>query len=175
MPLISVYTRDVLGASVGEAQLLPALLLATTTVLAIPMGKLGDRLGKRRVIGIGYAIMGVAALGGMIVDTTAQGAAVFFLAGVGNAASMVLTIPFLADLVPRHHMGSATGALAASGSLAAPLTSLAAGALSDLYGPRAIFALTFATVVVALLPLPAVHPPAELSVVEEDDHVHAPV
>ena len=55
----------------------------------------------------------------------------FLLAGVGNAASMVLTIPLLADLVPRHHMGAATGLLAAAGGIAAPLSSLVAGTLAD--------------------------------------------
>jgi MFS family permease len=154
MPLVSVYTRDILGATIGEAQLLPALMLLSTSLLAIPMGKLGDRYGKRRVIGAGYAIMACAALAAMVITTTQHGAIVFVLAGVGNAASFVLTIPLLADLVPRRHMGSATGILAASGSVAAPLASLAAGALSDLYGPRAIFGLMAAAIVVALALLP---------------------
>ena len=156
MPLVSVYTRDILSATVGEAQLLPALLLLSTTVLAIPMGRLGDRYGKRRVMSAGFAIMGCAALAGLVITTKEQGAAVFLLAGIGNAAIIVLTIPLLADLVPRHHMGAATGLLAASGSLAAPLASLAAGALSDLYGPRAIFALMTGMVGLALALMPAV-------------------
>jgi maltose/moltooligosaccharide transporter len=160
MPLVSVYTRDILGATIGEAQLLPALMLLTTTLLAVPMGYLGNRFGKRRVISAGYAIMACAALAGLVITTKEQGAVLFLVAGVGNAASMVLTIPLLADLVPRHSMGMATGALAASGSLAAPLSSLAAGALSDLYGPRAIFALMGAMVLIALLLMPAVRRPA---------------
>jgi len=160
MPLVSVYTRDILGASVGEAQLLPALLLLSTTVLAVPMARLGDRFGKRRVMGAGFAIMGVGALAGLVITTREQGAVVFLLAGVGNAASLVLTVPLLADLVPRQHMGVATGILAASGSLAAPLASLAGGALADVYGPRVIFALMAVMVVVALALLPAIRAPA---------------
>ena len=163
MPLISVYVHDILGASVGESQLLPGLLLLSTTVLAMPMAWLGDRYGKRRVMSAGFAIMGCAALAGIVITTKEQGAVVFLLAGVGNAASMVLTIPLLADLVPRHHMGAATGILAASGSVAAPLASLAAGALSDPYGPRAIFALMTAMVAVALMLMPAVRPVARQS------------
>jgi maltose/moltooligosaccharide transporter len=160
MPLVSVYTRDILHATVGEAQLLPALLLLATTVLALPMARLGDRYGKRRIIAVGYAIMGAAAVAGMVITTKEQGAAVFLLAGVGNAASTVLTIPLLADLVPRRHMGTATGVLAASGSVAAPLASLVAGGLSDLYGPRAIFGLMAAMIGVALVLLPAARPSA---------------
>jgi MFS family permease len=156
MPLVSIYTQHILGASVGEAQLLPALLLVSTTVLALPMGRLGDRYGRKRVMTVGYAIMGLCGLAGLVITTKEQGAVVFLLAGVGNAASMVLTIPLLAELVPAHRIGAATGLLAASGSLAAPLASLAAGALADVYGPRAIFGLMAVMIGLALALMPAV-------------------
>src|SRR5579884_534293 len=134
LPLVSIYTRDILGATVGEAQLLPALLLVSTTLFALPTAWLGQRLGRRRVLAAGYAIVAVAALGALVITTKEQGAAIFLLAGVGNAASNVLAIPLLAELVPRQYIGAASGLLAASGSLAAPLASLVAGALSDVYG-----------------------------------------
>jgi MFS family permease len=155
LPLVSVYTRDILGATVGEAQLLPALLLVATTAAALPVGFLGERLGKRRVIAGGYVVMGLAALAGLVVTTKEQGAALFLLAGLGNAAGVVLTLPLLADMVPRHHMGKATGLLAAASSIAAPLSSLVAGSLADLYGPRAIFAVMAVMVALALAALPA--------------------
>jgi MFS family permease len=159
MPLVSVYVRDILQGTVAQAQLLPALLLLSTTLCAIPVGKLADRFGKRRVLGTGYLVMLLAALGGMVITTIPQGVVLFLLAGVGSAASVVLAVPLLADLVPRSQIGGATGILAASGSLAAPLASLAAGGLSDLCGPRAIFAFMAAAVVGALLLLPAVRVP----------------
>ncbi|MBX5490432.1 MAG: MFS transporter [Chloroflexi bacterium] len=155
LPLVSVYLRDILGATVGEAQLLPALLLLSTTVCAIPVGWLGSRYGKRRILAAGYATMGAAALLGLVITTKEQGALVFLLAGIGNAASTVLTIPLLADLVPRERMGTASGVLAASGSVAAPLASVVAGALADAHGPRAIFALMAAMIALALGLLPA--------------------
>jgi MFS family permease len=155
LPLVSIYTRDILGATVGEAQLLPALLLAATTAAALPVGFLGERFGKRRVIAGGYVVMCLAALAGLVVTTKEQGAAVFLLAGLGNAAGVVLTLPLLADMVPRHHMGKATGLLAAAGSVAAPLSSLVAGSLADHYGPRAIFAVMAVMVALALAALPA--------------------
>jgi MFS family permease len=162
LPLISVYTRDILGASVGEAQLLPSLMLLSTTLFALPIAWLGDRYGKRGVIAVGYVIMGLAALVALVITTREQGALVFFLAGIGNGAGVVLAVPLLADLVPRPHMGAATGVLAASGSVAAPFASLLAGALADVYGPRAIFAFMAVMIVVALALLPAVRPPVAL-------------
>ncbi|HLH25007.1 MAG TPA: MFS transporter [Chloroflexota bacterium] len=163
LPLVSVYTRDILGASVGEAQLLPSLMLLSTTLCALPMARLGDRYGKRRIIAAGYAVMAAAALAALVITTREQGALVFLLAGVGNGASMVLTVPLLADLVPRPHVGAATGILAASGSVAAPFASLLAGALADVYGPRAIFAFMAVMILLALALLPAVRPPAALA------------
>lgn len=156
LPLVSIYTRDILGANVGEAQLLPALLLLSTMLAAIPIGWLGTRYGKRRVMSAGFAIMAAAALAGLFITTKEQGAVLFLLAGIGNAATIVLRIPLLADLVPRQQMGAAAGLLAASGSVAAPLASLVAGGLSDLYGPRAIFGVMAAMTCLALALMPAV-------------------
>jgi DHA1 family bicyclomycin/chloramphenicol resistance-like MFS transporter len=163
LPLVSIYTRDILGATVGEAQLLPALLLAATTAAALPVGFLGERFGKRRVIAAGYVVMCLAALAGLVVTTKEQGAVVFLLAGFGNAAGVVLTLPLLADMVPRHHMGKATGLLAAAGSVAAPLSSLVAGSLADRYGPRAIFTVMAVMVALALAALPATLAPRRSS------------
>jgi MFS family permease len=166
MPLISIYTKDVLGANDSEAQLLPALLLFSTMVFALPMGWLGSRFGKRRMISGGYAVMGLAALAGLMVTTKEQGAVVFFVAGVGNAAAQVLTIPLLADLVPRKHMGLANGALAAAGSLAAPLSSVVGGTLADYYHtPRVIFAIMAVMVCVAIALMLGVRKPSETVVI----------
>jgi maltose/moltooligosaccharide transporter len=162
LPLIAIYTKDVLNANDAEAQLLPALLLLSTTIFALPAGWLGTRFGKRRIISAGYAIMGVGAIGGLLVTTREQGAIVFFLAGLGNAAAQVLTVPLLADLVPRKHMGLANGLLASAASVAAPLSAFVAGALSDYFhSPRVIFALMAVMVCVALALMPGVRKPQE--------------
>ena len=166
MPLVSTYVRDVLGGTVGEAQLLPGMLLLSTPAAAVPMGRLGTRLGKKRVIAAGYLGMGLAALAGLVVTTKGQGAGLFLAAGLANAAPVVLTVPLLADLVPRKHLGKATGLLSASGSVAAPLSSMVGGYLSDIYGPRAIFAVMAVMVCVAVGFLVNVRAP-----VEGEEHV----
>jgi maltose/moltooligosaccharide transporter len=167
LPLISIYTRDILGASVGEAQLLPGLLMLSTSLLALPVGALGSHFGKRRVLAAGYAIMGVSALFGLVITTRLEGAALYLFAGLGNAAAIVLAIPLLADLVPRQQMGVAAGLLAASGSLAAPLSSLIAGELAGQFGPRAIFGVMAVSTAVAVALMPLIGP--------DLDQVGAPV
>jgi maltose/moltooligosaccharide transporter len=153
-PLISIYVRDILHATIGESQLLPALLLLSTTVFALPMAKLGNRFGKRRLISAGFAVVICSGLAGLVITTKQQGAILFLITGIGVAASQVLTLPLLADLVPRRHIGAATGILAGSGSIAAPAASLVAGHLADLYGPRVIFLLMSITVGIALMLMP---------------------
>ena len=110
--------------------------------------------------------MGLAALAALFITTKQQGAIVFLLAGTGNAATMVLTLPILAKLVPRRHIGLANGIRAAAGSVAAPLASLVAGLLAETFGPRAIFGLMAFMVLSSPWPScpwcagPAARPPA---------------
>lgn len=161
LPLVSIYVRDILGASVGEAQLLPGLLLLSTTLMAVPVAWLGTRFGKRRTLAAGYVLMGVAAVVGLVITTREQGAVLFFLAGVGNSAAVVLAIPLMADLIPRQQMGAGAGLLAAAGALAAPLASFVAGGFSEVFGPRAIFAVMAGMVLIAIVLLFGVHTPRE--------------
>jgi maltose/moltooligosaccharide transporter len=163
LPLVSIFVRDILNTSVGEAQLLPALLLLSTTLMAIPVAKLATKFGKRTVLAVGYVIMSLAAVAGLLITTKEQGALLFLAAGIGNAAAVVLAIPMMAELVPKRHMGAATGVLAAAGSIAAPLASLVAGALSESYGPRVIFAVMAVMVALGLVFLFGVKRPDELT------------
>lgn len=159
LPLISIYVKDILHTTTGEAQILPAILLVSTLGFALPMARLGDRFGKRTVIGAGYLVLACIGLAGLVITTKEQGALVLLIAGIGNAGSQVLTVPLMADLVPQRHIGAATGILAGSGSVAAPAASLLAGSLADVYGPRIIFLLMSIAVAGALLLLPLIRYP----------------
>ena len=166
LPLLTIYVVQILGTTPGEAQLLPGLLLLSTMLFAIPAGWLASRVGKKRVLAAGYAVMAASAIAGLLITTKEQGAILFFVAGIGNSVT-VLAIPIMADLVPRQHMGVATGMLAAAGSVAAPAASLVAGSLSEIYGARAIFAVMAITVAIAIALLPLVRPPATMHVEDE--------
>ena len=167
LPLLSIFVRDILNASAGEAQLLPGLLLLSTTLMAVPAAWLGTRFGKRRTLAAGYVLVGVAAAIGLVITTKEQGAMLFFLAGLGNSAAVVLAIPLLADLIPRQQMGAGAGLLAAAGALAAPLASFVAGGLADVFGPRAIFAVMGVMVGIAIVLLLGVRTPREVLAEEQ--------
>jgi MFS family permease len=162
IPLFSPYLMRVLGATAGEAQVLPALLLLTTALAAVPVGWLGTRLGKQRVMMVGFALMGLGALIALFITTKEQASVALLIFGVANTATIVLRVPVMADLVPRHHLGAAVGALAAAGSIGAPLGSIVAGALADAYGLRAIFSVVVVAACVALALMPLVRQPARV-------------
>lgn len=48
LPLVSIYLIDILGATTGEAQLLPSLLFLSTMSLALPVAWLSAKIGTDR-------------------------------------------------------------------------------------------------------------------------------
>lgn len=111
------------------SQLIPALMIVTMGVTAIPIGALGDRFGKRRVFGIGLFVMGMAALVAASAVSVPQLMLIVIFIGLGNAAQTVLFYPYLTELVPSSRVGEFTGlsAFAETGGVA--LSVLVAGAL----------------------------------------------
>jgi maltose/moltooligosaccharide transporter len=154
VPLLSLFARDLLGASVGQAQLMPGMLLIASTICALPCAWLANRWGKRRVLAAGYLIVVASALAAMVITTTDEGMAVFALAGIGSAAVLVLPVPIVSELVPRDRVGTAVGVLAGGGSIAAPLAALLAGGVADAFGLRAVFAIMVVAALSALAILP---------------------
>lgn len=165
LPLVSIYVARELGATTGEAQLLPAVLLITVTVFALPVSLLAQRIGRKPTLMLGLGFLVVAGVLGTVVTTKEQGALTFFIAGLGNACMAVCTVPFLADLVPRERLGVFVGIQAAVSSVAGPLASVVAGGLSDLYGTRVIFVLMAVFLALAGLVLHLIQPPPRRVVV----------
>jgi len=154
VPLLSLFARDLLGASVGQAQLMPGMLLIASTICALPCAWLANRWGKRRVLAAGYLIVVASALAAMVITTTGEGMATFALAGIGSAAVLVLPVPIVSELVSRDRVGAAVGVLAGGGSIAAPLAALLAGGVADAFGLRAVFAIMVVAALSALAILP---------------------
>jgi DHA1 family multidrug resistance protein-like MFS transporter len=158
--LVATFTGLVIG-----------IASATGTVSALILGRMGDRLGHRRILIWAAVAAAVAYLPMALVTRPWQLLALNALAGVAVGGVM----PALSTLLARHSARSSVGAafgidnaVVGASRAAAPLigvglVSLVAGALGQEAGYRAVFGLAsglFAlTVVVALVWLP----PAERS------------
>ncbi len=159
-PFLTLFAVKEIHVSEGTSQLLFLLLVAATAVFAVPVGLLGDRLGRKRILGVGLLLLSLACLAGAFSQTLEQIVIVLVVVGLGNAASTVLIYPILTELVPAERIGEFTGLSAIVQNVAIPLSVLVAGGLINLnlggLGYRSIFLLTGGFVLASLLMLQTV-------------------
>ena len=152
VPYLVLFIEDEIHESQQIAFGLSAGLLIVTALGAVAFGKLADRIGTRRVMVIGWALLAVAAVGGVFVTTLAQTVVVVLVAGVGNGAATAVSWPLLSALIPPEKTGVFAGLKAASESIAIPLSVLvAAEVFLPRFGYHGIFAMLAINILVALL------------------------
>jgi MFS family permease len=89
--------QDQFDLSTSEIGLFTAVYLLPGLLLAIPLGILGDVLGRRPVFAAATLVFSVAGVAGALADTYRELLAVRFVQGIGFAALMPLTITILGD------------------------------------------------------------------------------
>jgi len=161
IPVVPLFITDRLGSTeqwIGTA----TLILAFTAVTSrIPTGTLSDRQGRRRWMLIG-ALLSLAA---SLFYLASHSIAVFLLARIGTGAALgVFTTAskaLSADLAPPSRRGEALGLNNATFSVAGIFSPLVGEGLKNALGFEAVFALSGALSLLALLvtyTLPADHP-----------------
>src|SRR5262249_52116517 len=64
-----------------------AALLVVTALGAVVFGRLADHIGTRRVMAIGWTLLALSAMAGVLVTDLVQTTVVVLVAGVGNGAA----------------------------------------------------------------------------------------
>ena len=139
-----------LGLGASEVVLAYALYNVLYSGLSWPLGSLGDRIGKRRVLAGGllvfaavYAGFGLATAGTAVWPLMAvYGVYIAATDGVGKA--------YVSDVAPAAYRATGQGAFRLATGGAAVLASLMAGVLWQEVGPGAVFALGAATALLGL-------------------------
>lgn len=115
-----------------------AYLLAITTVI-VSVGRLGDLLGRRRLLLSGLALFaaastlcGLAPSLGLLISARA-------MQGMGAAIMMALSMACVGEAVPRERTGSAMGLLGTMSAIGTALGPTVGGVLISGYGWPAIF------------------------------------
>ncbi|MBH2019871.1 MFS transporter [Polaromonas sp.] len=116
------------GFSVTDIVLLYALFNALCVMAAPLVGKLGDRVGRRRIIVMGYALYGLINLGLMFASSQWELIALFACYGVFYAIDESQNRAFIADIEPERRATAVGVYNFVTGVLYLP-ASLAAGAL----------------------------------------------
>jgi EmrB/QacA subfamily drug resistance transporter len=138
-------------ASFQEVQWIVLAYLLAITSLIVSVGRLGDIVGRKRLLVSGILLFTVAsalcglapALWMLIAARAAQ--------GLGAAAMMVLTMAFIGETVPRDRTGSAMGLLGTMSAVGTALGPSLGGVLIAGLGWRAIFLVTVPLGIAALL------------------------
>ncbi len=137
-PLLPWYAdRFDLGKT--GAGLLAGAYAAGTLLGALPSGWLAMRLGSRRTVLIGLALMSGASVGFAFGHTIAMLDSMRFLQGVGGACTWAGGLGWLVSLTPPEERGATIGK-AMSAALVGLLVGPALGALARAVGPEAPFA-----------------------------------
>jgi EmrB/QacA subfamily drug resistance transporter len=122
------------------AQAVVASYLVAAIVLQGPGGKLGDRLGHRRVLSLGLALVAVGAVLGVVAPALGVLAVARVLMAAGGAAIVPATVALLRIELPPQRRGRAFGLFGAVMSLAAGIGPVVGGELVRAFGWPSIFA-----------------------------------
>jgi MFS family permease len=137
--------QDVFGegaserTAVGLAILLYALYNAVYAVMSIPAGVLSDRIGRGRILVLGYLLFGMTCVGFAFLDSRAYLVALFVVYGLVHALVVGAERAYACDLAPEDARGTALGTLHAFMGLVALPAGIIAGTLWDSFGAWATF------------------------------------
>ena len=126
-----------------------AYLLAITTTI-VTAGRLGDALGRRRLLLGGIALFAVASLACALAPTLPALIVARVAQGAGAAVMMALALAFVADTVPKDRAGRAMGWLGTMSAIGTALGPALGGVLTAWLGWRSLFAAMVPIAVLAM-------------------------
>jgi MFS family permease len=153
MPMMMAFTPMTMmgeGMPLSRISLTVAIHVLGMYGLSLPIGQLGDLVGRRSVL---FAGIGLSTLGTVLVALTGSYPLIVLglsPIGVGWSCGNIMTAALVADTTPPHIRGSAMGAnssFSAAASIAAPLLG---GALLQFLGTASLAVLTLLIVVPAI-------------------------
>jgi MFS family permease len=133
-----------------HAALLYALFNLSATVASVPIGRLGDRIGRRAIIAASYGLYFCLAVGFAVATSKTAVTLLFLVYGVFFAIDEGQTKAYIADLVPDGSRATAIGTYGFVTGLIYLPASLLAGGLWTAFGPEVTFGVA-ATVALAAL------------------------
>ena len=134
-----LQTRDI-GASLQTTILIYAGFNLVAALASYPIGVLSDRLGRRTMLGLAFAVFAVSYAGFALSRNPMVIAGMFLLYGVFQGAFRAAGKALAVDLAPASLRASGIGWYGAAVGLSGLVASLVAGLLWDRGGHAAVFA-----------------------------------
>ena len=133
--------RTAFDVTSQEAQWVVIAYLVVVTASLVTAGRLGDLLGRKRLLLVGIAIFSLAALAAVFASTIWMVVLARAVQGVGAAVMMSLTVAAVSDAVPAERAGTAMGLLGTVSAVGTAAGPSLGGLLVGLFGWPAIFLL----------------------------------
>ncbi len=141
-----------------------AYLIAMTATMVFA-GRIGDRIGRRRLLLVGLALLIAASAAGSAAPSLPLLVVARAVQGAGAAIALSLAIAFVGETVPKQEMGRAMGLLGSTSALGTALGPSLGGVLVQAFGWRSIFLINLplglAAAVMAHRYLPSARPTME--------------
>jgi EmrB/QacA subfamily drug resistance transporter len=126
-------------ASFQEVQWIVLAYLLAITTLVVGAGRIGDIVGRRRLLLAGIALFTVASLVCGAAHSFSLLIAARAAQGLGAATMMALTIAFVGETIPKAKTGSAMGLLGTMSAIGTTLGPSLGGVLIAEFGWQSIF------------------------------------
>lgn len=126
-------------ASFQAVQWVVLAYLLTITAAIVSVGRLGDMIGRRRLLRAGLLVFTLAAVVGGVAQTLWLVIVARAVQGLGAAVMMALSMALVGELVPRARTGRAMGLLGTMSAIGTTIGPSLGGGLIDLLGWPAIF------------------------------------
>lgn len=133
--------RTAFDVTSQEAQWVVIAYLVVVTASLVTAGRLGDLLGRKRLLLVGIAIFSLAALAAVFASSIWMVVLARAVQGVGAAVMMSLTVAAVSDAVPAERAGTAMGLLGTVSAVGTAAGPSLGGLLVGLFGWPAIFLL----------------------------------
>jgi EmrB/QacA subfamily drug resistance transporter len=155
------------NASFQEVQWVVLAYLLAITTLIVAVGRLGDLVGRRRLMLIGLVLFALTSLLCGAAPSLWMLIAARAVQGLAAAIMMALTLAFVADAIPKERTGSAMGLLGTMSAVGTALGPALGGVLIAGLGWRSIFYINLPLAAIALL-LVYRYLPVDRQLVSED-------
>ena len=129
------------GASFQQVQWIVLAYLLAITTLIVSAGRLGDIIGRRRLLLAGIALFTLASILCGLAPSLSLLIAARALQGLGAGVMMTLALAFVGETVPKERTGSAMGLLGTMSAVGTALGPSLGGVLIAGLGWRSIFLL----------------------------------
>ncbi|POF39283.1 MFS transporter [Pseudomonas laurylsulfativorans] len=141
---------EAFSASFQAVQWVVLAYLLSITALIVSVGRLGDLVGRRRLLLVGIAVFTVASILCALAPNLWLLIAARALQGIGAATMMALTMALVSGAVPKEKMGSAMGVLGTMSAMGTSLGPTLGGVLIAQMGWQGIFLLNVPLGVLAM-------------------------